>query len=162
MQAPTPSSPPEGRPRVPTVQLRALQQLNEEFSRHLRDRLTVNATDLDAMVHLVQSGPLSPGELARRLDLSGAAVTTVVDRLEAVGHAQRERHPSDRRGVLVVPSEESVRRALDVIRPMAARLDAVLDGFTPEEHDVVARYLAAIIDSYRVYLDDQYAEDSSD
>lgn len=160
----TPASPPpsrRGRSRKPTVQLRAIQQLNEEFARHLRDRLTVNATDLDAMTHLVQSGPLSPGELARRLDLSGAAVTTVVDRLESVGHAQREQHPSDRRGVLVVPNDDSVRRALDAIVPMAGRLDAVLDSFSPAEQEAIERYLGAVIDSYRAYLDDQDTAESS-
>lgn len=140
------------RPRQATEHLRVIQQLNEEFTRHLRSHLTVNATDLEAMQHLIVAGSLSPGELARRLGLSSAAVTTVVDRLEQAGHAQRRPHPTDRRGLLVVPSAASVGRALGEVLPMAASIDQVLDDFSPEEQAVISRYLAAVIAAYREHL----------
>jgi DNA-binding MarR family transcriptional regulator len=137
----------------PTMLLREIQQLNDEFSRHLRSSLTVNATDLDAMQHLIEAGSLSPSELARRLELSSAAVTSVVDRLERAGHARRERHPTDRRALLVVPSEGSVGRALGEVLPMAATLDATLDSFSDAEQATITRYLEAVVTSYRGYLD---------
>lgn len=139
--------------RRPTEQLRAIQQLNDEFARHLRDSLTVNATDLDAMQHLIGAGSLSPGELSKRLGLSSAAVTSVIDRLEQAGHAHRRPHPTDRRALLVVPSPGSVGRALGEVLPMAATLDAVLDGFDEAEQDAISRYLAAVISAYRTHLD---------
>lgn len=139
--------------RRPTEQLRAIQQLNDEFARHLRASLTVNATDLDAMQHLIGAGSLSPGELSKRLGLSSAAVTTVVDRLEQAGHAHRRPHPTDRRALLVVPSPGSVGRALGEVLPMAATLDAVLDEFSDEEQAAISRYLAAVITAYRDHLD---------
>lgn len=139
----------------PTMLLREIQQLNDEFSRHLRSSLTVNATDLDAMQHLIEAGSLSPSELARRLELSSAAVTSVVDRLEHAGHARRERHPTDRRALLVVPSQGSVGRALGEVLPMAATLNAVLDRFSQDEQTVITRYLDEVVAAYRTYLDDR-------
>ncbi len=138
---------------MPTVHLRTIQQLNDEFSRHLRSHLTVNATDLDAMQHLIVSGALSPGELAKRLGLSSAAITTVVDRLEQAGHAERRPHPTDRRALLVVPSQASVGRALGEVLPMAASIDSVLDDFSDAEQTAISRYLEAVIAAYRAHLD---------
>ncbi len=60
---------------------------------------------LDAMGHLVMSGPLSPGELSRRLDLTTAASTDAIDRLVDLGHVTRTPHPTERRSVLVVPTD---------------------------------------------------------
>ena len=146
--------------RRPTEQLRAIQQLNDEFARHLRASLAVNATDLDAMQHLIEAGSLSPGDLAKRLSLSSAAVTTVVDRLESAGHADRQPHPTDRRALRVVPSRGSVGRALGEVIPMAANLDAVLDAFSDDEQASISRYLSAVIDAYREHLDTHTIENA--
>ncbi len=151
-------APPRREVGRPTLQLRDIQLLNIEFTRHLRTSLTVNATDLDAMQHLIDAGSLSPSELARRLELSSAAVTSVVDRLELAGHARRERHPTDRRALLVVPSQGSIGRALGEVIPMASALDAVLDDFSVDERDTIARYLDAVIVAYRGYLDERQGD----
>ena len=139
--------------RPPTEQLRTIQQLNESFARHLRESLTVNSTDLDAMQHLIVAGSLSPGDLSKRLGLSSAAVTSVIDRLEVAGHAAREPHPSDRRALLVVPSPGSVGKALGEVMPMVAKLDSVLEDFSDEEQSAIVRYLDAVIAAYREHLD---------
>ena len=50
-------------------------------------RLQINGTDLAAMGHVgAAEPPIGPRELSQRLGLSPAAVTEVVDRLEAAGH----------------------------------------------------------------------------
>src|SRR5205085_383180 len=43
----------------------------------------------------------TPGRLAERADLSSAAMTNRLDRLEKAGHIRRLPHPDDRRGVVV-------------------------------------------------------------
>src|SRR5687768_972666 len=87
-----------------TSLLREIREVTGEFEARLGAALTVNPTDLAAMEHLIQDGPLSPTDLAKRIGVSTAAVTTIVDRLTAVGHVTRMPHPTDRRGVLVVPA----------------------------------------------------------
>lgn len=144
--------PGEGPPARPATRLlRDLLDVTEDFERSLGTQLTVNPTDLDAMQHLIMSGPLSPTDLARRIGLSPAATTTVIDRLEALNHVHREPNPADRRGVRVVPSEASRARAMATIMPMIMGVDRVLDDFSTDEQDVVTRYLERVVDVYRVH-----------
>ncbi|WP_017613938.1 MarR family winged helix-turn-helix transcriptional regulator [Nocardiopsis salina] len=63
----------------------------------------LNPTDFQCLVLLRLGGPLGPGEIAARLKLATGTVTSVVDRLERHGLVQRDRHPDDRRRVVVRP-----------------------------------------------------------
>src|SRR3954469_13531628 len=70
--------------RPATRRLREILDVSREFEVQLGRKLTVNPTDLAAMEHLIQNGPLAPTELARRLGLTPAAITAAVDRLEGL------------------------------------------------------------------------------
>ena len=135
-----------------TTLLRDILDLTGDFERHLGRELTVNPTDLEAMEELIRDGALSPTELARRLNMSTAAVTTVVDRLTAVGHVSREPNPDDRRGILVVPRPDSVRKAMATVMPMILGMDGVIAGFDAAERDTITAYLRAVADVYRAQL----------
>lgn len=138
--------------RRPTELMREIITTSDEFTLHLGRELTVNPTDLSAMTHLISAGPMVPTELARRLGLSAAAVTTVIDRLEGLGHATRERHPTDRRSVVVVPSPASVGRAMATLMPMITGIDGVLDGFDEMETAAITAYLERVVAVYRAQL----------
>ncbi|MET3770126.1 DNA-binding MarR family transcriptional regulator [Marisediminicola sp. UYEF4] len=143
---------PVGRVREASVLLRDILDLTVDLEADVGAELDVNRRDFEAMQHLVMSGPLSPTEIARRLDVSTAAATVIVDRLAAVGHVTRQPHPSDRRGVLVVPNPASVDRAMARILPLISGVDRVLDDFTTEEQGVITQYLARVVDVYRAQL----------
>ena len=100
----------DGRP-LPDDDIRArVQQVavrQQKFERYLARELAVDAVGLEAMDHLITIGSATPTELARRLDISTAAMTLVLNRLEAAGHVRRERHPSDGRKLVVTAAEES-------------------------------------------------------
>tara|TARA_R110000868_G_scaffold280573_1_gene540806 strand:+ start:37144 stop:37629 length:486 start_codon:yes stop_codon:yes gene_type:complete len=151
------AAPRDGAPRVgvrdATMHVREILEVSADFESHVGKQLEVNHTDMQAMEHLVMHGNLSPTELARRLGMSTAAVTTVVDRLVAIGHATREPHPTDRRGVVIVPNPASVERAMAAIMPMFMGIDRVLDEFSPEEQETVTRYLARVLEVYRAQLE---------
>lgn len=132
-----------------TKLLSEIVQLSSDFQRQLATELQVNETDLDAMRHLIRRGPLTPTELADALEISSASVTAVIDRLTALDHVHREPNPSDRRGVLVVPSPASAQQATSRIDPMTDALDDVLSRFTAEEQDTIIRYLEHIVARYR-------------
>ena len=135
-----------------TTRLRDILELTTRFELHVGKELSVNPTDLDAMEELIKDGPLSPTELARRLGVSTAAVTTVVDRLTAVGHVTRIANPEDRRGVLVVPAPESVQKAMGTLMPMILSINRVLDGFTEDEKTTITVYLDRVVSAYREHL----------
>lgn len=138
--------------RRATVLIREFVEVSEEFEAHVGRELTVNPTDLQAMELLIMNGPLSPTGLAHRLSISTAAVTSVVDRLVALGHVRRTEHPTDRRGILVVPSPASVARAKAILTPMITGIDAVLDEFSAAEQAVVTSYLERVLEVYRAQL----------
>ncbi|MFX6803908.1 hypothetical protein ABTH20_20845, partial [Acinetobacter baumannii] len=80
--------------------------------------------------------------------------TAAIDRLVALGHVTRAPHPTDRRSLLVVPTEASVQRAMSRLAPMIAGVDAVLDDFTDDEQAVITRYLERVVASYAMPPDD--------
>ncbi|MBH0023724.1 MarR family winged helix-turn-helix transcriptional regulator [Salinibacterium sp. SWN248] len=149
-----PTEPPMERPqaRRPTQLLRDILDTSEEFEQHVGRTLSVNATDLEAMEHLIMSGPLPPTELSRRLNISTPAVTAVIDRLIGVGHVTRAQHPTDRRSIVVVPNPRSVETAMATLMPMIMGIDSVLDNFDDDEKDVIERYLDQVVAIYRAQL----------
>lgn len=55
--------------------------------------------------------PLPPNKIAKRLIISRATVTGLLDSLERQGYVRREPHPSDRRMLFIKPTESGCRVA---------------------------------------------------
>ncbi len=106
----------------------------------------LHQTDVEALTRVLvaqQRGtPMTAGALAEELGLTTGAITSVVDRLERAGHVTRVRDHADRRKVLLHYSPEGRALADDFFVPLARRSAAAMDRFTPEELEVVRRYLA--------------------
>lgn len=137
-------------PRDPIGQrLKTISFLNREIGKKIGEALGVNVTDMAAMEQLLNSGPLTPSQLAERLKVSTAAATQIVDRLERVGHVRRERKTRDRRKIFVVPVEASVDRAFEQLAPMLDGLDGVIAGLTPADRQVIEGFLDQVVDVYR-------------
>jgi len=150
--APASAPGPVGRVREASLLLRKILDLTVDLEADIGAELDVNRRDFEAMQHLVTSGPLSPTEIARRLAVSTAAATLIVDRLAAVDHVTRTPHPTDRRGILVVPNPASIDRAMARILPLISGVDLVLDEFSAEEQSVITRYLSRVVGVYRAQL----------
>ncbi|WP_395847522.1 MarR family winged helix-turn-helix transcriptional regulator [Cystobacter fuscus] len=133
--------------------LRLIAVLTRKIEQRMGEHLGVNLTDLSAMEHLVSEGPLTPSDLASRLEVSTAASTHIVDRLERAGHVSRERDAADRRKVLVVPAEASVARVIQQLMPVLMSLDAVVSGLSEADRAVVERFLGQVIDVYVTALE---------
>jgi DNA-binding MarR family transcriptional regulator len=144
---------PRPRARRATELVRELFEVSREFESHVGRQLTVNPTDLQAMEHLMLAGPLSPTDLSKRIGISTAATTAVIDRLVALDHVSRTQHPTDRRGVVVVPNHRSVERAMGTLVPMIVGVDGVLDEFDAEDRATITHYLERVLEVYRAQLD---------
>ena len=129
-------------------QLREIAALSQRVQHGLARELEINGTALDAMEVLSREGPLTHGALAERLRVTPGAVTGVINRLEATGHARRE-HRTDRRTLWVVPAEASLRRAGELMTPLAAELRRRTADYTPEELALVERFLDDVAAAYR-------------
>lgn len=133
---------------VISERLHAIVTLSRDFERHVGQALMVNSTDLAAMEHLMTEGSLTPSELSRRLDISTAATTLVVDRLVALNHVRRHPHPHDRRKVVVVPEPRSVTLAFAELLPVIGGV-AALEATMPEaERAVVEAFLSRVVTIY--------------
>ncbi|WP_024515346.1 MarR family transcriptional regulator [Bradyrhizobium sp. Tv2a-2] len=90
-----------------------------------------------------QDGALM-GEAGAALDLGPAGISGLVDRMAAAGLVERRSDPSDARAsriFLTAKGRKALVRAKDVAHETNARL---MDGFSVEEIDIVARWLTSI------------------
>lgn len=79
--------------------------------------------------------PLPPHQIAERLIISRATVTGLVDSLERQGYVERLPHPSDRRMLLVAPTERG-RQVANAFRPVVHQRQRVwLEALNGEEQE---------------------------
>ena len=124
------------------AQLRdAERELSEASSRYMQ----LGSTDMRALHFLIMcenTGQLAtPGAISRRLELSSAATTKLLDRLEAAGHVAREPHPSDRRTVMVRISPSTRAAAERTVGAVQSRRVEAVSRLTPAERETVTAFL---------------------
>lgn len=128
-----------------------VQQLTmrqQRFERSLAKRLDLDAAGLEVVDHLISSGPTTPTELAHRVEISTAAMTLVLNRLEDRGHIGRERHPSDGRKLIVTVSDAAAADAERMVAPLIDEVEDVISAMSEEERAVVSRFLDDLIGAY--------------
>lgn len=108
-------------------------------------RLGLNLSEVDAMEHLMGE-PIGPVELSRRLHMSSASATVLVDRLEEAGHVVREPDPRDGRRRVVRPTPKGARAVYAQVGPMVADLVAAEEGMSARERATVLAYLQRVVD----------------
>ena len=100
-------------------EVRANQRATDMVDELVAELLGINRTDARCVDILDQHGRMSAGDLAEASRLTTGAITAVIDRLERAGLARRVPDPSDRRRVLVEPTEEAFALAAELmVEPM--------------------------------------------
>src|SRR4051812_45348144 len=139
--------------------LRRVMGLGSEVSSVVASRADLSTTELTALEHLT-SASMGPGDLARLLDVSSAAATGIVDRLEAKGHVDRRPHPGDRRRTEVVVTDSARAEVRAHLGPMFGVIAAADAALTEEERAVVVRYLGAAVAAAEAVLHAQAPGDA--
>ncbi|MFU8849721.1 MarR family winged helix-turn-helix transcriptional regulator [Micromonospora sp. SL1-18] len=104
----------------------------------------VNATDMRC-IQMLQHGPLTAGELARRTGLTTASMTGLIDRLELAGLVARVRDPADRRRVLVELQPDRARSDIaPVFLPLIRAWRGVMAKYDERDLRVIAGFLEQI------------------
>ena len=98
-------------------------------------------------LELLAQGPLGPAEIARRLDVSTAASSGIVDRLVAHGHVERTPHPSDRRRQVVQMTDSGRVDTMRMLAPMLERLEQLEAGLDEHDREVVTRFLEGAVEA---------------
>jgi DNA-binding MarR family transcriptional regulator len=126
------------------VHLRHLMDLGSQLRRDIAGRVDLSETELRALEH-IGAHETGPAEIARALDVSTAASTGIVDRLEAKGHVRRYPHPDDRRRTQVTMTPHARSEVYRHLGGMFAALAQADASLTDTEREIVTRYLATAI-----------------
>ena len=111
-----------------------------------------------AIVRADQGHHVTARDIADHLGISSASTTKLLDRLEAGGHIQRTRHPTDRRAIAVVVTPETRRAADETVGREHARRFRVAAALSPAEREVVIRFL----DELSATTEDSWGEHPSE
>jgi DNA-binding MarR family transcriptional regulator len=120
--------------------LRALILSGERYRQVLSEYVGLGVTDTQAVSYLTVHGDRGQNELAADLGLSSSASTSLVDRLEREGIAERYPHPYDRRRTLV----RLTSRGHAVVELSHGWLLAGFQEIPPGDHQAVAATLRSI------------------
>ncbi len=101
-------------------------------------------SELDALEHLEESGPLTQRELGERLLLSSGGVTVLVDRLERAGWVRRRPHPSDRRAVVVEPAPGALAQMPRALVEFHEAIERAAAAVAPEHRDALEHFLETV------------------
>lgn len=128
--------------------LRDYKAAESAMRRRTRDSMSMGETDLLALRYLLEAESrgqqLSPKDLAVRLGITSASMTSLIDRLVRSGHVRREPHPTDRRALVLRPtpgSDEEVRKTLGA---MHERMIAAAGALSEDEAETVIGFLEGI------------------
>jgi DNA-binding MarR family transcriptional regulator len=94
---------------------------------------SLSIVQLHVLTVLETAGPLPMGKLADALDVSVASATGIVDRMEQRGLVERRHDGSDRRVVLVHPTEAGLAVFNDLAEMRRAGLVNILGRLTNDE-----------------------------
>jgi DNA-binding MarR family transcriptional regulator len=105
------------------------QVLVAQYNDLVARSLGVTPTETQCLYVLSRFGPSTPGELARRINLTTGATTRMLDRLLAAGYVTRTPDPRDRRRVIIEPAGDGIARVAACYEPLNADLAGLLTDF---------------------------------
>jgi DNA-binding MarR family transcriptional regulator len=132
--------------------LRDLVAAGSRVNHVVSRRAGLSESELVALEHLSRE-QIGPAEVARRLEVSTAAATGIVDRLVARGHVERRPHDLDRRRTELHITDSGREEIIGHLMPMFAALHRHDSSFSEEEKAVVRRYLRGATEAFGRVLD---------
>ncbi|HSW99878.1 MAG TPA: MarR family transcriptional regulator [Patescibacteria group bacterium] len=103
-------------------------------------------TDMKTISVLMQEGPTTAGQLAKRLSLTTGAITNVVDRLGKRGILERMPDANDRRKVIVTVNYEKLGGANNAYRSMGETFERLLQEYSTEQLTFLVQFYKASIE----------------
>jgi DNA-binding MarR family transcriptional regulator len=137
------------------------QDSTQDFDEAVGKRLDLNAAERRCLSFLFH-GPQPAGAIAGATALTPAAVTSLIDRLEARGYVARSRSTEDRRKVFVEMTATARAATGRYYGPLAEKGGRLMATFSRDELLVVERFLAGAIDIQESRLAEIEAEERTE
>jgi DNA-binding MarR family transcriptional regulator len=126
---------------------RVARRMSVSYSRQLTV-LGITSADWEVLKALVVAGSpyqLGPGDLAKRLGLTPAAMTHRIDRMVAEGLVTRERDEANRVRVIIELTESGRDKWLESMRMAAVFEEELLQDLEPAERTVLSGMLGRML-----------------
>ncbi|WP_186567092.1 MarR family winged helix-turn-helix transcriptional regulator [Lawsonibacter celer] len=120
--------------------LRMTQHMSQQFRTHF-GRLELTFPQALVLTVLGDEGPVPISTLAERTGSANSTVSGVVDRLEKLGLAKRERSQTDRRVIYVSATEKYQQLRRKAETDVNGYFSSILGQMSPEEREQVAAAL---------------------
>ena len=126
------------------VELNELRRAADRLDEAVAARFGLNRTDLRCLGIIYRRGRVTAGELAEESGLSPGAITTVLDRMERSGYANRVADPADRRRVLVTSTAATRELGARLYGEVELAGRAQLETVAPDHVEVIRDYLRGV------------------
>ncbi|MER8535526.1 MarR family transcriptional regulator [Mesorhizobium sp. M1005] len=127
------------------------QDATQAYDEAVGDRLGLSTAERHCLA-LLYGGPRSAGEVAAATGLTPAAVTALIDRLEARGLLTRTRSLEDRRKVVIEATELTRELSTRYYGAIAQEGEKVIATFSDTELATILRFVTASLDLQRDQL----------
>jgi DNA-binding MarR family transcriptional regulator len=110
------------------------------FHQAVADRLGIGLTDQKCLDFVFRAGrdqPVTAGQLAELTGLTTGAITGVIDRLEKAGLIRREKHPHDRRQVVVRVIDDRARELAEIFGPFGRAWQELYARYSAEQRETI-------------------------
>ncbi|MCF3138827.1 MULTISPECIES: MarR family winged helix-turn-helix transcriptional regulator [Micrococcaceae] len=125
--------------------LRDYRTAEADMRRRTRASMGMGETDLMALRYLLEAEragrEVGPKELAVRLGVTSASMTSLVDRLVRSGYVTREPHPTDRRALILRPTPGSEQEVRSTLGDMHSRMMEAAETLSSKDSAVVVEFL---------------------
>ena len=122
-----------------------------EMYRRVRTSTSLGESELRILQLLLERRrdgvDVKPSEISRHLGISSASTTALIDRLERQGSVERRTHPTDRRSILIAPTDRAMSDVADLVEAYDERVRRAIDALSASERDAVVGFLGAVTDA---------------
>ncbi len=115
------------------------------FRHAVGETLGVNVTDMECLALIFFKGLSTPSELSRYTGLTSGATTAMLDRLEKARLIERRPNPRDRRGTLIVLTEERNQELNAVFAPGREAIEKLNSSYSEKELELILGYLRGLV-----------------
>ena len=135
--------------------VRALSAESDQIGRVFAGLHDVAANDFRALLHIMVAetagSPLTSGQLRKRMGMSGAAITYLVERMISSGHIRRDSDPADRRKVILRYADHGLTVAGAFFTPLATHTHDAMAPLSDDDLFAAHRTFAALINAMRAF-----------
>ena len=115
------------------------------FRHAVGELLGVNVTDMECLALIFFKGLATPSQLAQYTGLTSGATTAMLDRLEKAHLIERRPNPHDRRGTLIVLTNERTEEIGGMFASGRAAIEKMTSSYSEKELEIISSYFARLV-----------------